>query len=134
MCMIDDADGSVTMLGEAFHVARKQHRCVECRRTIEPGERYLCERFVWESALHFHKTCAHCQVARQWLKGECGGYVYGSVEGDLREHVTDAPGEYAFGVYRLAVGMQTKWQRKYGSPGLRPLPTMPATTHERSGA
>lgn len=132
MCMIDDADGHVTMLGETFHFARKTHKCAECRRQIDPGERYLCERFVWEHRLRYHKTCAHCQVARQWLSDECGGYCYGQVEEDVREHVFNAPGEYAYGVYRLAAGMARGWRRADGH--LRSLPVLPMTTHERMRA
>ena len=36
MCMIDEADEWM-LYSERQRRARKEHRCTECRRTIEPG-------------------------------------------------------------------------------------------------
>lgn len=131
MCMIDDCDDHVTLMSDGDHVARKQHRCAECGRHIKPGEKYHADNFIFEGKFSSHKTCAHCMVARGWLSGECGGWAYGAVEEDLREHVAQrgAVREYGIGVARLAVGMQ--WQWKTPSGALLPLPAMPMTTHER---
>lgn len=127
MCMFDDGDGAVTMLSAADPVARKTHKCRECGRTIEPGERYHVDRFLWEGSLDTHKTCGHCMVARQWLQDECGGYLFGAVEEDIREHAHN--GMYPMGLHRLAVGMAWKWRTPRGR--MLPLPTAPMTTHER---
>ena len=127
MCMFNDGDGAVTMLSEADPVARKDHKCRECGRVIERGERYHVDRFVWEGKLDAHKTCAHCMVAREWLRQECGGYLFGGVEEDIREHAHN--GDYPMGVYRLAVGMAWKWRTPRGR--MLPLPAVPMTTHER---
>lgn len=133
MCMFDTCDDFVTSLGSADHTARQQHKCAECCRAIGPGEKYHADRFVFEGKLSVHKTCGHCMVARGWLQGECGGWVYGQVEEDVREHVQNGgiwgPRAYGLPVARLAVGMRQKWARPDGS--LRPLPAMPLTTHER---
>ncbi len=127
MCMLDDGDGCVTPLSEADPVARKAHKCKECGREIAAGERYHVDRFVWEGDLHTHKTCAHCMVAREWLRDECGGFLFGAVEEDLREHCFS--GDYTMGLHRLAVGMAWNWRTPTGK--LLPVPKVPQTTHER---
>ncbi|RZA27320.1 MAG: hypothetical protein EOP02_10365 [Proteobacteria bacterium] len=127
--MIDDGEGYVTMLGEGQHKARKQHRCAECARHIEPGETYLRERFVFDGKMSDHKTCSHCIVVRSWLQGECGGFLFGAVEEDIREHAYDG---YDSDVIRLAVGMKWKWTTPNGKR--LPVPAVPPTTHDKMRA
>jgi hypothetical protein len=128
MCMYDDGDGQVTMIRDGkFRMARKAHRCHECRRQIEAGESYHAEAYYFDSKFTEHKTCAHCMVARGWLQDECGGWLYGAIEEDIREHCRSGYA-YPVGVHRLAVGMAWKWRRKDGS--LMPIPARPMTTHE----
>ena len=129
MCMLDDSDGCVTMLSEATPVARKAHKCRECGRQIAAGERYHVERYLWEGKLHNHKTCAHCDVARQWLQAECGGWLYGDVKQNLRElavraaHAVNTAGHVP--LMRLAVGMKWKWRAPSGR--LLGVPRVPQT-------
>jgi hypothetical protein len=130
MCMLDDSDGLVTMLSTADPVARKEHKCRECFRTIQAGERYHVDRFVFEGRLEAHKVCSHCMVAREWLSTECGGWLFGGVEEDIREHVHN--GAYSIGVYRMAVGMAWKWRTPSGK--MLPIPSVPKTTHEITAA
>ena len=127
MCMLDNGDGPVLMLSTADPVARKAHKCRECRRVIEPGEKYHVDRFMWESKLDTCKVCSHCMVAREWLSDECGGWLYGEVEEDIREHAHS--GSYPMGVHRLAVGMAWGWRAPSGR--LLPIPRVPETTHKR---
>ncbi len=132
MCMVDDCDDFVTTVRDgSWHTARKAHKCAECRRQIGIGERYHSEAFVFDGKFTVHKTCAHCMVARQWLRDECGGWMYGGVEEDVREHCTNGY-QYPVGVYRLAIGMHQRWRKRNGS--LRPVPAVPMTTHERMRA
>lgn len=128
MCMLNDCDDMVTLLAENDYKAKKDHRCAECGRTIHAGESYHRDTFIFEGRRQSHKTCGHCMVARNWLRGECGGWVYTAVEEDVREHCHSGH-RYAYGVYRLAVGMRQKWTRRNGS--LMSIPAMPITTHER---
>ena len=118
MCMIDDSDGSTTILSERYRQARKSHRCSECYRTIRAGERYLAETCLFEGEITRHKTCSHCEVVREWLVKECSGFLYGGIGEDIAEHAHS--GYYGFGVARLAAGMRSKWVRKTGL--LWPIP------------
>lgn len=113
MCMLDDADGMVTIIdGGSYVTARKPHKCAECRRTIEAGERYHRESFVFDGRFQCHKTCAHCMVVRDFLQDECGGWLYGDVEEDAREHCHGQG--YGMDLYRAVVGMRRNWRRQDG--------------------
>lgn len=129
MCMVDfDGDGFVTPIEDGHYVgARKIHRCAECRRAIVSGERYHTEAHVFEGRFTRHKTCTHCMVAREWLRQECGGWIYREVRADILEHCQE--GRYPFALYRIAVGMSQHWLTAAGD--LRPIPSLPQTTHER---
>ena len=119
MCMLDDSDGSVTQIDSGSYVtARKPHKCAECRRTIDAGEQYHRESFVFDGSFQAHKTCAHCMVVRDFLVEECGGWLYGDVEEDARDHCYGQG--YGMDLYRAVVGMRHDWRRKDGS--LLPIP------------
>lgn len=87
MCMHDDP--SVDMpefCGRSNRKARKDRKCSECFRTIKVGETYEYMAGKWDGRLDTFSTCQHCLVAREWLVNECGGYVFGGVKEDLRQH------------------------------------------------
>ncbi len=127
MCMVDDADGYVTVLSEAHRKARKAHKCSECHRQIEAGETYLVEGTLYDGEKKTHKTCQHCEVVREWLRDECGGFLYGGIEEDIREHAWEG---YGIRVKMMAVGMERFWRRKDGR--MWPLPRIPkASGHDR---
>jgi hypothetical protein len=130
MCMIDGADERVNLLTDEMRTARKEHRCHECRRAILPGEKYSYESGVFDGRFCQYKTCAHCEVVKSWLAGECGGYIYGMVEEDIHEHASE--GHYGFDVKKLAIGMSRDWRRRDGR--LWPVPKKPPTTHQRMAA
>ena len=119
MCMIDDADYTVDVLAETRPRAKVAHRCAECRREIAPGETYLRETFLDEDReMVTHKTCAHCQIVREWLLRECGGWLYSGIAEDIGDHAG-----YGMPVARLVVGINRQWYRIDGS--LMPVPTLP---------
>lgn len=128
MCMVEDSDGRTTVLGEAQRKARKEHRCSECARVIRLGETYLDERLTFDGTAKTVKTCAHCQVARDWLGAECGGWLYTAVEEDITEHAQS--GVYGMDIARIAVGMRRKWTTTKGA--LMQLPKLPPSTHSHA--
>lgn len=132
MCMIDDAD-EVTRIDEGkYRVARSTHKCAECARIIDPGESYYIEVYRFDGRFTRHKTCAHCMVVRGWLEDECGGWLYGDVEGDARQHVFDNRGYYGMDLYRAVVGMAWQWCTRSGR--LLPVPRPIKTSDEMRAA
>ena len=120
MCMVDYAEPS-----KVFHAiertARKQHRCGECGRAIETGERYEAAQMMDYGGYWFGcKTCQHCIAARQWLLNECDGWVYAGVYEDLREHWDENTLLRSLWLGRVIVGMRRKWRKRDGS--LMPVP------------
>ena len=133
MCMIDDGDGAVTMIDDGRYIrARSKHKCKECGRFIEPGESYHREVYKFDGEFSTHKTCAHCMVVRRWLSDECGGWLFGGVEEDAREHVFENRGYYGLDLYRAVVGMQWQWRTPSGR--LLPVPMDIKTSDEMRAA
>lgn len=126
MCMIDDLD-PCEFYHEAKHKARKQHRCGECGRTIEPGETYMSASGKSDGDVWTAKVCRHCRVAVAWLAAQCGGSVFGEIAEDLRNHVDEysrAPGVKKLA--RIYVGIRRQWKR-FDGRGLLSVPLVPPT-------
>lgn len=136
MCMVDGYDFEGTFLGEETRKARKEHRCEECYRKIQPGEEYRVAKWVNEGRVESMKMCAHCRVASKWLSDNCGGFVYGGIWEDIEEHIDEYRGVYpevTRDLKRLAVWGKNDWRVKYGPRAgallpVPPLPRFPADT------
>jgi hypothetical protein len=85
---------------------RKQTICCECRKTIEVGEIYSYVFGVYGKAVNTYKTCCYCVVGQNWLYEQCGGYLHGNLEEEIREHAEDYK---RFDLYRFVVNMRHKW-------------------------
>lgn len=110
--MYDYADDSYALTRYKVVKARKQHRCDECRRLIERGERYESFWGLYDSNWYNAKTCAHCLAARRWLAIECSGWLWELVSDDLMEHFEEQPDLH---LGRLIVGMRRGWKRFDGN-------------------
>lgn len=108
--MIDDSE-RVTSINDEHRRARKECKCRECGRVIRVGERYHYEFYIFDGARSSHRTCAHCDVVREWLLRECGGFIYEAVEEDIREH---AESHRDFALYRFVAGIRREWTRADG--------------------
>lgn len=63
MCLyVDDYDTDGTYLGGGTRRARTPHECVECRRTIDPGETYRFWTWAYDGTVDTFKLCAHCDA------------------------------------------------------------------------
>lgn len=92
MCMIE---------GEPVHPAtltkrraRKEHRCDECGRTIEAGERYEYLWGICDGEQMVHKTCLHCQLRSIIRQVDAGADPVTLTERQLdavRRHFAPAP-------------------------------------------
>lgn len=64
--------------------ARKEHRCTECRETIEPGQQYEHASGIWDGSPDSFKTCLSCVEIRDHFA--CNGFVYGELWNDLEDN------------------------------------------------
>jgi hypothetical protein len=126
MCMVGDADTWDFFAAETPR-ARKPHRCEECDRTIQPGERYERSFGVIDGAAMTQRVCAHCVEARRWLDRVCGGWLYSAVLMDLGDHIGEGYRDAAL-VYLAELAVQDwriarrlDWSRPVNEPKLVPV-------------
>lgn len=79
-----------SFIGERVVVAKKAHKCVECRREIFFGEKYEYIAGVWDGEFATFQTCIDCLSVKKSFF--CGGYEFGGIWPDLREHIRDFEG------------------------------------------
>lgn len=115
MCRVEDAYPWKVFHSE-WRTARKAHKCGECRREIEPGERYYYATGITSGYDKWgvFKTCAHCNYAAQWLMAECNGYLFGGVQEELEEHWHEEPLMRSLDLGRRIIGMRRKWRTPTG--------------------
>lgn len=82
LCFYGDSDCSASVYNESWRGARKQHRCCECRRTIERGERYHYTFGVWDGDADQYTTCAQCAEIRVAFACE-GAWIFGQLWDNL---------------------------------------------------
>lgn len=117
MCRVEDADRAVIETTEERR-ARTVHKCTECHRIINRGERYEYSHALHGGRWDTYRTCAHCCAARLWLERECHGYVYTEVLEELVEHWWD--GYQNMWLARVIAGMRHRWH-----DGRLPVPSEP---------
>lgn len=97
------------------HRARKSYRCDECRRTIQPGERYERTFGLWAGDAQTYIACEQCRDARVWTGTNipCLCWTYGNILNDCVMAVCDAkyraPDEtkgVMFGLFRRFVAIK----------------------------
>lgn len=86
-CLTSDFDADhQDFYHEEMRVARKEHRCRECGKTIKPRERYnratgKTGNHIWSNA-----TCVICDEVRKHFY--CyGGWLFGALWDDVREQL-----------------------------------------------
>lgn len=102
----------------AYRTARRQHTCVECRTTIQPGDVYEYASGVWEGRPESFKTCMPCLDSRNYYEGDCdsasfreeGAYTFGQLEQDLIDFAGECQSGTGvkFGAYRHAIGIKRR--------------------------
>lgn len=95
--------------------ARKSHDCMMCRRSIEPGEKYLHQRNVDYGDIWTWHSCAHCEAMVDLLDLHSLAYD----EGVTQDTVAECDPRTLFEA-RLLVYWRTQWRRKDGT--LREIP------------
>lgn len=103
-----DYESTLQMAKTATPVARKAHRCTECRGPIAPGEKYEYVTGFGDGRFEKFKVCQRCQALRAYVVAHvpCACWGYGAMIEDLLETAQnwarEAPG-LLFGAYRRKV-------------------------------
>ncbi len=76
----------------SYPKARKQHRCEECGKPINPGEQYECVAGKWDGYFSTFNTCPRCVDLRRWVTNSipCFCWAHGNMLDDAREAVDQA--------------------------------------------
>lgn len=56
-----------TVCNQTTPIAKKEHKCFECRGVIEPGEKYHRTWGVWNGEVSKFKTCDDCETLRHLM-------------------------------------------------------------------
>lgn len=102
-----------TVWRQSTPVARKEHKCSECGRPIDPGHQYEHVFGVWDGRADTFKTCARCFAMREWVKAHVPCLCW--AHGNMREEVIETARNYAHEAPGLLFGMY----RRYLTPRTR---------------
>lgn len=100
-----------TVYRASRQIARKQHKCAECARMIQPGERYESVFAIWDGDVGTPKTCQHCLALRDYVVAHvpCSCWSHHNMRedvlGDAEAYAHEAPG-LLFGALRREVAIQ----------------------------
>ncbi len=72
--------------------ARVEHKCYECHRKINPGEKYRYTSCKWEAHIFTSKTCSDCESVRATFF--CSS-LSGSLWDDFEEAASENEGRFA---------------------------------------
>ena len=106
-CVYVSTDCTCEFHSEKIQTARKQHKCRECGRTIDSGEKYEYVSGCWEGNFSVFKTCEDCQN----IRGEffCEGWNYGFILNDLCEYIAEVDGQVPEDcILELSIGARAK--------------------------
>ena len=86
-CVYCDVDGGWDLFSEKMVIARKEHKCEECREPILPGVMYFREvaKMPGETTIFSNKTCLDCLSIRKAFF--CDGFYVGFAWEMLEDHV-----------------------------------------------
>jgi len=90
-CINVEVEDGTTFERIENRVAKKQHRCCECRRTIEIGEQYENFAGKWDAEFWCFKTCSDCLSIRKSFF--CNGHEFHSILSRLTSHIEDMNAE-----------------------------------------
>lgn len=88
---VNDCESFPDFFTKAIRKARKVHKCGECSREIQPGEKYEYYSGRYEDKFSVYKTCLDCVSIRKAFF--CEGYFFEMIHDDLQNHIEYLNGE-----------------------------------------
>lgn len=89
ICYCDDEPPS--LYRRELRTARKEHRCHECHRKIQPGERYERVFGIWSGDTDVFNTCPHCLALRDHVDAHipCFCWNHGNMLDEAESVIAD---------------------------------------------
>lgn len=83
-CSCEDYDDTCMFYSARDVIAKIQHECCECKRLIEPGEKYEYVSGKWEDEFNTFKTCLLCAQIRDelFVCGFCHGTLWARIHSE----------------------------------------------------
>lgn len=101
---------------ERLQVARKEHKCSECRLTFPAGSKYKVVTGVWDSTFLTYKTCPNCLKILDAVKEKFDfAYAFGDMLAEARDAVRsliDPDPGYCFRIGRMLIPAWREQKRK----------------------
>lgn len=92
---------TIQVLDIKHPTARKPHRCSDCGRTIEPGEKYERQANVGDDGFYEWLDCAQCgDLARRVWAAESGACYYFEDGLDLGDWLCEDPNHPLLPLFR----------------------------------
>lgn len=84
-----DIDEGPKVYRDSWPVARKEHQCCECGRTIDIGKEYHYECGIWECGAEQYKTCVDCAGLWESLSSIGFCIIYTELKSAYYEYLHD---------------------------------------------
>lgn len=101
-CVCYTDTGPAAFYYDTRPLARKEHKCTECRRVIKKGERYENVRGKWDDGVATIKTCVCCLAIRDLMEARLGCFCW--AHGTLWDGIYEALDYVEAPGLRMAVG------------------------------
>lgn len=84
-----DIDGAPSVFRQKMQKARKQHKCLECKKIIEIGELYEYTFGIWEGDADSFHTCEDCSDLRDSMEAMGFCPTYGELKDEHKEYISE---------------------------------------------
>lgn len=104
MCYCD-YDYSPSFFSDSTHVAKKPHKCCECKGPIFPGETYKKRVGVWDGEFSAYKQCVACTDLEDYVKAHvpCMCRTFTNLFEDVNDAIEYAEQDGPIPGFRVAV-------------------------------
>ena len=82
-----EADEMCAFWKTSIKTARKVHRCEECRKEIQPGEKYEALSYLFDGDFYYEKRCLICAEIRDAFLAEGSAYCTGEMWSEIHDYV-----------------------------------------------
>ncbi len=83
-CPMSEADETASVYNESTPVARKEHRCEECRKAIPKGAKHKLVKMLYDGSWSTTRTCMLCvEIGDHFACGQ--SRIIGQLWSDLEE-------------------------------------------------